>query len=207
MPRGCVPGLEELLGDLGVGLEIDDQRTEGVPLHVTFHGQLSPLQDEAVRAMVAHDTGILVAPPGSGKTVVGAQLVALRRRSTLVLVHRTHLLEQWVAQLSLFLDLKRSEIGQIGGGKRKPNGTLDVTMMQSLVRKDEVDDSVASYGHVIVDECHHVSAVSFERVIRQVKARYVAGMTATPRRRDGHHPILGLELGPTRFLIDARTRL
>lgn len=127
-----------------------------------------------------------------------------RARSTLILVHRTQLLEQWIAQLSLFLNLKPKEIGQIGGGKRKPNGNLDVAMIQSLVRKDEVKDIVATYGHVIVDECHHVPAVSFERIMREVKARFVAGLTATPRRRDGHHPILQLQLGPARFTIDAK---
>jgi superfamily II DNA or RNA helicase len=155
--------------------------------------------------MVEHDIGVFVAPPGSGKTVVGANLIARRKRSTLILVHRTQLLEQWIAQLSLFLNLRPKEIGQIGGGRRKPNGSLDVAMMQSLVRKGEVDDAVATYGHVIVDECHHVPAVSFERILREVKARYVVGLTATPQRRDGHHPILQLQLGPVRHTVDANS--
>jgi superfamily II DNA or RNA helicase len=106
----------------------------------------------------------------------------------------------------LFLDLKPKQIGQIGGGKRKPSGKLDVAMIQSLARRDEVNDIVADYGHVIVDECHHVPAVSFERVMREVKARYVTGLTATPRRRDGHHPILHLQLGPARFSIDPKSQ-
>jgi superfamily II DNA or RNA helicase len=156
--------------------------------------------------MTGHDICVLVAPPGSGKTVVGANLVARRGRSTLVLVHRTQLLEQWIAQLALFLDLKPKEIGQLGGGKRKPNGSLDVAMIQSLARKDSVDNIVATYGHVIVDECHHVPAVSFERVMREAKARYIAGLTATPRRRDGLHPILELQLGPRRFTIDPKSQ-
>jgi superfamily II DNA or RNA helicase len=206
LPRGCVSDLEELLADLGVALAIEDSRTDGSDLDVAFHGELTPIQDRAVQAMIEHDIGVFVAPPGSGKTVVGANLVARRGRSTLVLVHRTHLLEQWIAQLSVFLDLKPKEIGQIGAGKRKPNGKLDVAMIQSLARKDVVDDIVATYGHVIVDECHHVPAVSFERIMREVKARYVAGLTATPRRRDGHHPILRLQLGPARFTIDAKSQ-
>jgi superfamily II DNA or RNA helicase len=156
--------------------------------------------------MIDHDTGVLVAPPGSGKTVIGVNLLANRRRSTLILVHRTQLLEQWVAQLSVFLDRDPEEIGQVGGGRRKPNGHLDVAMIQSLVHKDAVDDMVATYGQVIVDECHHVPAVSFERVMREVKARYVTGLTATPQRRDGHHPILELQLGPVRFAIDAKSQ-
>jgi superfamily II DNA or RNA helicase len=122
----------------------------------------------------------------------------------LVLVHRQPLLDQWVAQLSMFLGIAEKEIGQIGGGKRKPNGRLDVAMLQSLVRKGAVDDVVAGYGHVIVDECHHVPAVSFERVLSEVKARYVVGLTATPQRRDGHHPILDMQLGAVRLLVDPK---
>ncbi len=167
----CVDDLEKLLSELGVGLSLEDQRKDGLELEVDFHGELTPIQNDVVHAMVAHDIGVFVAPPGSGKTVVGASLVARRRRNTLVLVHRTQLLEQWIAQLSLFLDLKPKAIGQIGGGKRKPNGTLDVATFQSLARKDAVDDIVATYGHLIVDECHHVPAVFFEQVMHEVKAR------------------------------------
>lgn len=123
-----------------------------------------------------------------------------------MLVHRQPLLDQWIAQLSMFLGIAEKEIGHIGGGKRKSNGRLDVAMMQSLVRQGSVDDSVARYGHVIVDECHHVPAVSFERVLSEVKARYVVGLTATPQRRDGHDPILEMQLGPTRFSVAARDR-
>jgi superfamily II DNA or RNA helicase len=95
-------------------------------------------------------------------------------------------------------------VGQIGGGKREPNGRLDVAMIQSLVHKGSVDDIVATYGHVIVDECHHVPAVSFERVLAEIKARYVVGLTATPHRRDGHHPITEMQLGPVRFSVDSK---
>ncbi|MCP4004636.1 MAG: DEAD/DEAH box helicase family protein [bacterium] len=206
LPRGCMDVLQELLAELGVALEVDDQRTDGESLDACFQGDLRPIQEQAVHALVEHDFGVFVAPPGSGKTVVGANLVARRGRSTLVLVHRTQLLEQWIAQLSLFLDLKSKEIGQIGGGRRKPNGRLDVAMIQSLARRGEVNDIVGDYGHVIVDECHHVPAVSFERIMREVQARYITGLTATPRRRDGHHPILHLQLGPARFSIDPKSQ-
>ncbi len=204
LPRGCACDLEELLRSCDVELEIEDKRYRGECLDVQFNGTLTPIQEDAAQALLSHDMGIFVAPPGTGKTVVGAYLVARRRCSTLVLVHRTQLLEQWRAQLAAFLDLDPKEVGQVGGGKRKPNGHLDVAMIQSLVRRDEVDDIVTGYGQVIVDECHHVSAVSFERVLREVKAKYVVGLTATPLRRDGHHPILQLQLGPVRFEIDAR---
>jgi superfamily II DNA or RNA helicase len=205
LPRGCADDLASLLLELGIALETEDKRTIGDELGVRFQGQLIAAQEEAVKALLDHDAGVFVAPPGSGKTVVGANLVARRRRNTLVLVHRTQLLEQWVAQLSAFLDLQPGRIGQIGAGKRKPNGELDVAMIQSLTHRGQVDDIVAKYGHVIVDECHHVPAVSFERVMREVNARYVAGLTATPRRRDGHDPILKLQLGPVRHVISPRS--
>ncbi len=137
---------------------------------------------------------------------MGAWLTAKRQSNTLILVHRQPLLDQWFTQLALFLGLEPRDIGQIGGGKHKPNGQLDVAMIQSLVRKDNVDDLVANYGHVIVDECHHLPAVSFERVLAEVKAQFVTGLTATPQRRDGHHPIIEMQLGPIRFSVDARNQ-
>jgi len=204
LPRGCLDDLRDLLDGYGVELVVDDLQLGGEPLEVEFHGELTKLQERAAEALAAHDMGVFSAPPGTGKTVVGAYLVARRARNTLVIVHRSQLVDQWRAQLGLFLGLKPGSIGRIGGGKRKVTGVLDVAMIQSLARRGEVDDVVATYGHVIVDECHHVPAVSFERVMREVKARYVTGLTATPRRRDGHHPILTFQLGPVRHAIDPR---
>jgi superfamily II DNA or RNA helicase len=206
LPRGCLGDLEELFQAHGVALQVVDQRQEGEALHVELKGELTAVQQAAAEALLRHDVGVFVAPPGVGKTVLGTYLVAKRARSTLVLVHRQPLLDQWVAQLSMFLGLEEKEIGQIGGGKRKPNGRLDVAMIQSLVRQGRVEDLVETYGHVIVDECHHVPAVSFERVLSEVKARYVVGLTATPHRRDGHHPILEMQLGPVRFAVDPKSQ-
>jgi superfamily II DNA or RNA helicase len=205
LPRGCRPELEALLREHGVALEVEDRRESGEALRVSFHGELTRVQRQAVRALLGHDVGVFVAPPGVGKTVVGMYLVAERGCSTLILVHRRPLLDQWRAQLSLFLGLESKAIGQIGGGKRSANGRLDVAMIQSLVRAGKVADLVAGYGQVIVDECHHVPAVSFERVLSEVKARYVVGLTATPQRRDGQHPIAEMQLGPARFAVDAKS--
>ncbi|HYW91878.1 MAG TPA: DEAD/DEAH box helicase family protein [Gammaproteobacteria bacterium] len=206
VPRGCVADARSLIADCGATLEIEDQREAGIAVDAAFKGELTALQSAAARAMLAHDAGVFVGPPGIGKTVLGTYLIAQRARSTLILVHRKPLLEQWIAQIALFLGLAGKEIGQIGGGKRRPNGRLDVAMIQSLVRKGVVDDLVAGYGHVIVDECHHIPAVSFERVLSEVKARFVVGLTATPQRRDGHHPIIEMQLGPVRYRADVKSQ-
>jgi superfamily II DNA or RNA helicase len=148
---------------------------------------------------------VLAATTAFGKTVVAIALIAARKRSTLILVHRRELLDQWVARLRSFLDIDPKLIGAVGGGKRKPTGVIDVALIQSLVRNGEVDDLVAGYGHVVVDECHHLSAVSFERVARRAKARYVLGLSATVARKDGHHAIIFMQCGPVRHKVDART--
>jgi len=206
LPRGCRTELEQVLREHGSALIVEDQRCQGKPLNVAFQGQLTAVQKKAARALLREDIGLLVAPPGVGKTVIGTYLIAARSRSTLVLVHRQPLLDQWIAQLSMFLGLAPKTVGQIGAGKHTPNGRLDVAMIQSLVRLGSVDDLVATYGQVIVDECHHIPAVSFERVLSEVKARFVTGLTATPRRRDGLHPITEMQLGPVRFAVDARSQ-
>ena len=204
LPRGCLTDLEDMLRGYGVKLSLDDLRFDGSELNAKFHGTLTPLQKRAATDLRAHEHGVLVAPPGTGKTVVGISLIASRNRNTLVLVHRRPLLEQWITQLAVFLGLSPGDIGRIGAGKNKPNSRIDVAMLQSLVRGEKVSDLVATYGHVLVDECHHVPAVSFERIMREVKARYVTGLTATPHRRDGHHPILEMQLGPIRHVVEAR---
>ena len=199
LPRGCRDDLSELLAGYNIPLALEDKRNEGEPVEFRFQGRLTGMQEEAVKVLLSHDDGVFVAPPGAGKTVVGAFLTAARGRNTLVLVHRKPILDQWVARLSSFLGVDPKTIGRIGGGKNLPTGRLDVAMIQSLVRKGNVNDLVARYGHVIVDECHHLPAVSFERVLAEVKGRYVTGLTATPYRRDGHQPIIHMQLGPVRF--------
>ena len=153
-----------------------------------------------------HDDGILCAPTAFGKTVIAAWLIASRKVNTLVLVHRRQLLDQWRERLATFLNLPVKSIGQIGGGRRRATGLIDVGIVQSLNHKQVVDDLVANYGQILVDECHHISAVSFEQVLRQAKARYITGLTATPQRKDGHHPIIVMQCGPIRFRVDAKAQ-
>jgi superfamily II DNA or RNA helicase len=154
--------------------------------------------------MLSHDTGVLAATTAFGKTVIAAWLIGQRRTNALVLVHRRQLLDQWIERLSTFLDLPAKSIGRIGGGRSRPTGWLDVALIQSLVRKGVVDDRVAEYGHLIVDECHHLSAQSFERVARQAKARFLTGLSATIARKDGHHPIIFMQCGPVRYRVNAK---
>ena len=188
LPRGCLDDVRQALTDLGVRTAIRDERYAGRPLDVSFQGELRPEQKAAADAMLAHETGVLAATTAFGKTVVAAWLIAQRGVNTLVLVHRRQLLDQWIERLSTFLGMPAKSIGRIGGGRSRPTGLLDVAIIQSLVRKGVVDDRVADYGHVIVDECHHLSAHSFEQVARQAKARFVMGLSATVARKDGHHP-------------------
>jgi len=204
LPRGCRPAMEQLLEELGIGLELRDERNCGRAVNAAFLGELTGEQKTAAEALLAHETGVLAAATGFGKTVVAASAIASRGVNTLVLVHRRQLLDQWIAQLGAFLDVPESAIGWIGGGKRRPGGIVDVGMLQSLERGNVVDDVVGDYGHLVVDECHHLSAVSFEAVARRARARYVLGLSATVTRKDGHHPIVFMQCGPIRFRTSAK---
>ncbi|HEU4591847.1 MAG TPA: DEAD/DEAH box helicase family protein [Steroidobacteraceae bacterium] len=204
LPRGCLEEVLELLKAHGVRVEIDDQRELGTALASQFTGALREEQQVAVEALLPHDCGVLAATTAFGKTVVAAAMIAHRQRSALILVHRKELLTQWVERLKQFLSIEAGQIGVIGGGKRKPTGRIDVAVIQSLVRKGEVSDLVSGYGHLIVDECHHLSAASFELVAKRSKARYVLGLSATVTRKDGHHPIIHMQCGPVRHRVNAK---
>jgi superfamily II DNA or RNA helicase len=204
LPRCCLQEVSELLKEHGIRLVLRDERYAGKPIDMTFQGDLRDDQAEAIRQALRYDEGVLCAPTAFGQTVVAAKLIADRAVNTLILVHREQLLEQWRARLAAFLDLPPRAIGQVLGGKDRRTGFIDVALLQSLQRKGEVKDCVADYGHVIVDECHHLTAFSFEQIMRLVKAKFIVGLTATPTRKDGHHPIIFMQCGPIRFNLTAR---
>jgi superfamily II DNA or RNA helicase/very-short-patch-repair endonuclease len=193
LPRGCLNEVLETLADLKIQAEVRDERNAGQSLKVEFQGELRPEQTVAAQAMLAQDIGVLAATTAFGKTIVAAWLIARRGVNSLVLVHRRQLQQQWIERLSAFLGVPVRAIGRIGGGRKKPTGLLDVAVIQSLIRNGVVDDLVGDYGHLIVDECHHLSAQSFELVARQAKAKFITGLSATVTRKDGHHPIIFMQ--------------
>ena len=199
LPRGCLEAAQALLQANGIACMLHDERCRGQILDVSFKGTLRLDQEAAVAGLLPHDIGVLCAPTAFGKTVVAADLIARRGVNTLILVHRTELLKQWQERLQTFLGVGREVIGVIGGGISRPTGHIDIAVMQSLSRKGDVNPLVAHYGQVIVDECHHVGALSFDAILQKVKARFVHGLTATPIRRDGQQPIIFMQCGPLRY--------
>ena len=204
LPRGCLDDALELIKTHNIKPELADERFGGTSINVTFNGELRPLQQEAAQQLFTHGYGILSAPTAFGKTVIAAWLIAKRKVNTLVLVHRRQLMDQWRERLALFLGMPLEEIGQVSGGKKKVTGSIDIGLIQSLNRKGEIKDMVAEYGQIIVDECHHIPAFTFEQVLKQAKAKYIVGLTATPIRKDGHHPIIVMQCGPIRFRESAK---
>jgi superfamily II DNA or RNA helicase len=200
LPRGCLSDVMSLLVANKIELRIDDERSMGRPLNATFQGVLRPDQQEALDAVLPHDFGMLVAPTAFGKTVTAAAIIARRKVSTLVLVHRADLMRQWQERLETFVILAEKKIGLIGAGKKKPTGLLDIAVIQSLTRRDDLPELLSQYGQIIIDEAHHLSAQSFEAVLKQANSHYVFGLSATPVRSNGHHPIMFMQCGPVRHI-------
>ena len=215
IPRGCIEPLKELSPEYS----ICDKRNSGRPIDAAFNGELRSEQTSAVEEMLKYDTGVLSATTAFGKTVVGAYLISERKVTTLILVHSSALLAQWKKALKQFLiineplpaqPVKRGRkrqvqtIGQFGSGKNTISGIVDIATIQSLADGAGAKELVRGYGMVICDECHHVPAVSFEKVLSAVTAKYVYGLTATPIRADGHQAIIFLLCGPIRYRVDAK---
>ncbi|MFZ3129810.1 MAG: DEAD/DEAH box helicase family protein [Desulfosporosinus sp.] len=219
IPRGCERDLLEMLDEVKAKYEIMDETNIGKRIEVSFIGELREEQQPAAKALLQNSTGVLSATTAFGKTVIGANIIASRKVNTLILVHTQALLGQWKKSLEQFLGFDyelpeqpqkrgrkktQSVIGELGAGKNSLNGIVDIAVMQSLISGDSVKDLVRDYGQIIVDECHHVSAVNFEKILKYANAKYVHGLTATPTRSDGHHPIIFMQCGDICYKVDAR---
>ncbi len=218
LPRGCRENLESFLTDQNCKFMIEDKRISGRAINVEFNGELRPDQQNAVETFLQYDTGVLAATTAFGKTVAAIGLIAARRVNTLILVHTQTLLQQWKNALEQFLIVnealpeqpvkrgrrkKLSCIGQLGGSKNTLSGIVDIAIMQSMISVHEVKPLINDYGMIIVDECHHLSAESFESILKEAHAKYVYGLTATPKRSDGHQPIIFMQCGAIRYSADA----
>ena len=221
LPRGCEDALVDLFSGTKTNVSITDKTNRGTEIPVDFNGILREEQQPAADALLEHNIGVLSATTAFGKTVVASYLIGERKANTLVLVHTQSLMTQWQKSLEQFLNINIappekpkgrgrrkvwSPIGVLGAGKNTLNGIVDVAVMQSLVSEDEVKKLVRNYGMIIVDECHHVSAVNFEKILKYANAKYVYGLTATPTRQDGHHPIIFMQCGPVRYKVDAKSQ-
>ena len=199
LPVGLESTLIEICQSYRVDVKVIDKRFEGTPIDVNFHGDLREKQVKAVEELLSAPNGILHANTAFGKTVAAIALIAERRVNTLIIVDRVSLLDQWCERLSVFLNIPKKDIGIIGGGKKKPTGIIDVAVSQSLCRDNKVSELVKGYGQIICDECHHVSAVGFEQIMKNSPAKYKYGLTATLKRKDGKERIVLMQIGPVRY--------
>lgn len=198
LPRGLRHAVARIVEHAGSRLAVTDVRNPGREIDVTFMAELDTGQGTAVSVLLAHDDGVLVAPPGSGKTIVACAVIAERAASTLVLVDRKALAEQWRTRIEQFLGIRP---GQIGGGRRKLTGVVDIAMLPSLARRDDVAELTSGYGHVVVDECHHLAAAAYDHSVKRIGAQFWLGLTATPARRDGLGELVTWQLGPIRHTL------
>ncbi|WP_256113557.1 DEAD/DEAH box helicase [Vibrio campbellii] len=202
LPRGCWDDLQAICLELGIALQVTDNRFTGQVLtDMTFVGSLRSAQSKAIDELMQHDIGVLHAPTAFGKTVTAIGLIQRRGVNTLVLVHNKQLVDQWQERLKAFT--QGIDIGVYTGSKKKPTGQVDIATYQSLINRSDnsVHALVKEYGQIIVDECHHLSAPQYEQVLSEAHAKYVVGISATLERRDGHQPIIFMQAGRVRHTI------
>jgi len=225
LPRGCEAELKAVFDEYKIDVRFTDKTNSGRTINVAFRGQLRDEQSLAVDQLLNNNMGILSGTTAFGKTIVAIKLIAEKKVNTLILVDKINLLKQWEKRLLEFLAIretlpepepepsakkkrgrkkKRSLIGQLGGGKNTLTGIVDIAVMQSVSRPADVHECIKNYGMIIADECHHASAFTYEKILKTANAKYIYGLTATPTRKDGHHPILFMQCGPIRFRDNAK---
>jgi superfamily II DNA or RNA helicase len=201
LPRGLLETVDGLVGEAGSRLEIVDDRPNVERHEFTCTADLTSTQSKAHDVLACHELGVLVAPPGTGKTVIACALIAHHSVPTLIVCDRKPLLDQWRGQVQALLDMKP---GQLGAGRTRRTGVIDLASLQTLARRDDLADLLTGYGLVVVDECHHVPAAAFERAVRQLSVRRWLGLTATPYRRDKLDDLITMHCGPIRHEIKQR---
>ena len=218
LPRECRDDLSREFEEIGIHYQFTDKTWGGRSIDVDFKGELRGEQPLALERLLQHETGILSGTTAFGKTVVALKLIAERKVNTLILVDKVSLLSQWKKKISEFLIINEtlpqqinavekkhgrkkgnSLVGQLGAGRNNLGGIVDIAVMQSLCRKGEVKECIQDYGMIIADECHHASAFTYENILKSARAKYIYGLTATPTRKDGHHPIFFMHCGPIRY--------
>ena len=200
LPRGTYENLERFCNINGIQIFKEDRRTLGEKIHIQFKGELREEQQTALDAMLKYDTGILCAPTGFGKTVIGCKMIAERKVNTLILVNKLQLLNQWKDRIKEFLDV--SSVGEISSKKKSITNVIDVASIKSIWNNGDILDIAKNYGMIIIDECHHTAAYTFEQAINTGNAKYVYGISATPDRENGHTPIVKMQCGDVRYKVD-----
>lgn len=222
IPRALLDSVINRFNDVDISFTLTDNRCTGMPLDVSFNGTLYEEQMRGAKAILEHDNGILAATTSFGKTVVGAYMIAQRKTNTLILVHNTEIQKNWIEDLNKFLNInaelpeyqtktgrvkkRKSIIGKLYTGHNSMTGIIDVAIFSSLGRGAEIDPIIEQYGMVIMDECHYGAAQTVEDVIGSAKAKYVYGLTATPKREDGLEKKVFMQFGPIRFRYTAKER-
>ena len=222
IPRGLYGNLVENAENAGISYEVKDERQKGKHINVTFKGELRTEQKPALDEMMKHDNGILHAATAFGKTVVCSAMIAEKKVNTLIILESSALLEQWKNALEQFLDIqealpeyktktgrvrvRKSLVGKLQGAHDSLTGIIDIAMAGSLCKKGEWHPLLEQYGMVIVDECHHAASDTIANVLKEVKARYVYGVTATPKRADGLEKIIYMLIGPIRYSYTAKEK-